>query len=93
MINSYKILSELRNGYNAYKSTICVKPSKHTLNLLAIFKAYGLIKAISPVENKRVTVYLKYNKNTKALFSIGNLSKPSMPIYFSVKNSYQLFYI
>lgn len=86
MANVCGLLSELRNGYNAHKSMICVKPSKQSLNLLSIFKDYGLIAGISAIENKRVKVYLKYNKHTGALFSIGRLSRPSVPLHFEVKD-------
>lgn len=86
MANVCGLLAELRNGYNAHKSMICVQPSKQSLNLLSIFKDYGLILAVSAIENRRVKVYLKYNKQTNALFSIGRLSKPSLPLYFEAKD-------
>jgi small subunit ribosomal protein S8 len=86
MANVCGLLAELRNGSNAHKSMICVKPSKDSLNLLSILKDYGLIQAISPIENRRVKVYLKYNKEACAFFSIGRVSRPSLPVYFKAKD-------
>ena len=86
MLNVSDLLAQLRNGSSAHKSMICVKPSKHSIKLLNILKAYGLIHGISNIENRRIKVFLKYQAKSNALFSIGRLSKPSVPVYFSCQD-------
>jgi small subunit ribosomal protein S8 len=86
MANVCGLLAELRNGYKAQKAIICVKASKESSNLLSILQDYGLLSAYSKVDNKLIKVYLKYNKQTNALFSIGRVSRPSLPLYFKAKD-------
>lgn len=86
MLKVSDLLAQLRNGYSAHKSMICVKPSKHSIKLLNILKAYGLIHGFSKFEFGRLKVSLKYHAKSNALFSIGRLSKPSLPVYFSCRD-------
>lgn len=86
MHNASDLLTRLRNGYNAHKSTIRVKPSKQAIKLLNILKDYGLIRGISYVDNRDLLVSLRYNADVNALLSIGRLSKPSVPLHFSSRD-------
>lgn len=87
------MFTNIRNGQMVKKSVILEYRTNICESLLKVLWDEGFISGyrISPHNNKKVEIYLKYTKTGRPVInSLKFLSKPSRRVYFSVKQIWKL---
>lgn len=83
------MLTRIRNGQSASKSTIASPASKLRENVLNVLKQEGYIRGFSRVNVsegiEELNIELKYNEGEPVISEIKRISKPGQRVYSSVK--------
>jgi small subunit ribosomal protein S8 len=84
------MLTRIRNGQNAKKSSIKCPASKLRMNVLETLKREGYIRGFevsAEVEGKReLSIELKYYQGTGVIEHVSRISKPGRRVYSGVKD-------
>jgi len=82
----YNLISNLKNGQSVKKVFVLNENTKICKRLLEILwdEGYILGYKILPLQNK-LKIYLKYKNGIPVIRSIKSISKPSLRIYYSVR--------
>lgn len=87
-----ELLTKIRNGIKAHKSSVVVQTSKMRTSILSLLQKEGYIRefVINQLENNKfeTVIKLKYNKKTKecAIHGLRQISKPGLRVYESAEN-------
>jgi small subunit ribosomal protein S8 len=76
------ILTRIRNGYMARRTTVSVPWSKLKENLAKILVANGYLES-TEVVGRDIVMKLKYQGKVPAVTEINQISKPSLRVYTS----------
>lgn len=83
------MLTRIRNGQMAGKSSITCLYSKHNENVLGVLKDEGFIRDFKAVDlgsnKKEIQIFLKYSEGKGAIREVARISKPGRRIYTNVK--------
>jgi small subunit ribosomal protein S8 len=84
------MLTRIRNGQMAKKSSIVAPASKLRSNVLDVLKREGFIRGFSEVENRtgvrEINIELKYFEGAPAIQEISRVSKPGRRVYSKIKD-------
>lgn len=76
------LLTRIRNGSMAGKDVITVPVSKIKAEILRILKAEGFIKGYKPIDERTLSVQLKYaSQGERVITEIKRVSKPGCRVY------------
>jgi small subunit ribosomal protein S8 len=84
------MLTRIRNGQMAKKSSIVAPASKLRSNVLEVLKREGFIRSFEEVENRpgvrEIKIELKYFEGAPAIQEIARVSKPGRRVYAKIKD-------
>jgi len=84
------MLTRIRNGQMAKKSSILAPASKLRSNVLEVLKREGFIRGFEEVENRtgvrEIKIELKYHEGAPAIQEIARVSKPGRRVYSKIKD-------
>lgn len=84
------MLTRIRNGQMAKKSSIVAPASKLRSNVLEVLKREGFIRSFEEVENRpgvrEIKIELKYFEGAPAIQVISRVSKPGRRVYAKIKD-------
>lgn len=84
------MLTRIRNGQKARKSTITSPASKLRANVLEVLKQEGYIRGYSKEKIaegiEQLTIELKYYENAPVIRSLDRISKPGRRVYAKIKD-------
>lgn len=84
------LLTRIRNGQQARKSTVSTPASKQRASLLEVLKREGYIRDFSEHEERAgvrsIVVELKYFDGEPAIKEIARVSKPGRRVYSKIKD-------
>jgi small subunit ribosomal protein S8 len=84
------MLTRIRNGQMAKKSSVLAPASKLRVNVLDVLKREGFIRGFEQVEKsagiREIKIELKYFEGQPAIQEISRVSKPGRRVYSKIKN-------
>jgi len=84
------MLTRIRNGQMAKKSSVLAPASKLRANVLDVLKREGFIRGFEQVEKSagisEIKIELKYFEGQAAIQEIARVSKPGRRVYSKIKN-------
>ena len=84
------MLTRIRNGQQAKKSTVMAPASKLRSNVLEVLKREGFIRGYSQAEIRpgitELTIELKYHEGTPVIREISRVSTPGCRVYSKIKD-------
>ena len=84
------MLTRIRNGQMAKKSSVSAPASKLRSNVLDVLKREGFIRGFEQVEKSagisEIKIELKYFEGQPAIQEISRVSKPGRRVYSKIKN-------
>jgi len=84
------MLTRIRNGQMAKKSSVVAPASKLRANVLDVLKREGFIRGFEQVEKSagisEIKIELKYFEGQPAIQEISRVSKPGRRVYSKIKN-------
>lgn len=84
------MITRIRNGQHAGKSSVAVPASKLRGNVLAVLEREGFIRGYSEIEIrggiKEFNVELKYDHGQPVIREISRVSKPGRRVYSKIKD-------
>lgn len=84
------MLTRIRNGQMAKKSSIVAPASRLRTNVLEVLKREGFIRSFEEVENRpgvrEIKIELKYFEGAPAIQEIARVSKPGRRVYAKIKD-------
>ncbi len=84
------MLTRIRNGQMAKKSSIVAPASKLRANVLDVLKREGFIRSFEESEARpgirELTIELKYHEGEPAIQEISRVSKPGRRVYSKIKD-------
>ncbi len=83
------LLTRIRNGQRAGKSSVLSPASKLRANVLEVLKREGYIRSFSEVEDDgkpAISVELKYYEGEPVIKAISRVSTPGRRVYSSIKD-------
>jgi len=84
------MLTRIRNGQQARKSTVMAPASKLRYNVLEVLKREGFIRGFSQEEVRpgiiELTIELKYHEGTPVIREISRVSTPGCRVYSKIKD-------
>lgn len=84
------LLTRIRNGQRARKSTVATPASKLRSNVLDVLKREGYIRGYSSQELRpgvsETVIELKYNEGDPVIREINRVSKPGRRVYSGIKD-------
>lgn len=84
------MLTRIRNGQRAKKSSIVSPASKLRANVLEVLKREGYIRGYSESELRagvrELSIELKYNEGQPVIQEINRISKPGRRVYSKIKD-------
>jgi len=84
------MLTRIRNGQMAKKSSVHAPASKLRANVLDVLKREGFIRGFEQVEKSagisEIKIELKYFEGQPAIQEISRVSKPGRRVYSKIKN-------
>lgn len=84
------MLTRIRNGQMANKSSILAPASKLRSNVLEVLKREGYIRGFEEIENRpgirEIKIELKYHEGAPAIQEISRVSKPGRRVYSKIKD-------
>jgi len=84
------MLTRIRNGQMAKKSSILAPASKLRTNVLDVLKREGFIRGFEEIENRagvrEINIELKYFEGAPAIQEISRVSKPGRRVYAKIKD-------
>lgn len=84
------MLTRIRNGQMAKKSSIVAPASKLRANVLDVLKREGFIRGFEESENRtgvrEINIELKYFEGAPAIQEISRVSKPGRRVYSKIKD-------
>ena len=84
------MLTRIRNGQMAKKSSVVAPASKLRANVLDVLKREGFIRGFEQVEKSagisEIKIELKYFEGLPAIQEISRVSKPGRRVYSKIKN-------
>ena len=88
----WNMFANIKNGHMSGHSVIFQKRKKICEAFLKILWAEGFILGykINEKDTNELKIFLKYNKNKPAIYSIKFLSKPSRRLYYSTKQIWKI---
>ncbi len=88
------MLTRIRNGQKARKTTITSPGSKLRANVLEVLKQEGYIRGYSsetgPEGSENLQIELKYYENQPVIRSLDRVSKPGRRVYTKIKDLKQI---
>ena len=83
------MLTRIRNGLQAHKSSVTSPASKLRANVLEVLKREGFIRGFSQREVRpgisEIEIELKYHEGDPAIREISRVSKPGRRVYSGIK--------
>ena len=86
----WNIIASIKNGLLAKKPFIKTPRKKTIEMLLNVLWSEGFILGYKKKDSKTLKIFLKYKKGTPVINSIKLVSKPSLRVYYSVKQLWKL---
>jgi small subunit ribosomal protein S8 len=84
------MLTRIRNGQQANKSTVIAPASKLRSNVLEVLKREGFIRGYTQEEVRpgitELTIELKYHEGTPVIREISRVSTPGCRVYSKIKD-------
>jgi len=84
------MLTRIRNGQMARKSSVVAPSSKLRANVLDVLKREGFIRSFEEYENRpgirELKIELKYHEGSPAIQEISRVSKPGRRVYSKIKD-------
>jgi small subunit ribosomal protein S8 len=84
------MLTRIRNGQQARKSTVMAPASKLRSNVLEVLKREGFIRGYTQAEVRpgitELTIELKYHEGTPVIREISRVSTPGCRVYSKIKD-------
>ena len=84
------MLTRIRNGQRARKSSVTAPASKLRANVLEVFKREGFIRGYTQQEIRpgvnELTIELKYHEGEPVIREINRVSKPGRRVYSRIKD-------
>jgi len=84
------MLTRIRNGQQARKSTVIAPASKLRSNVLEVLKREGFIRGYTQAEVRpgitELTIELKYHEGTPVIREISRVSTPGCRVYSKIKD-------
>lgn len=84
------LLTRIRNGQRAHKSSITAPASRLRANVLEVLKSEGYIRGYSRKELAKgideLTIELKYYEGDPVIREISRISKPGRRVYSKIKD-------
>jgi small subunit ribosomal protein S8 len=84
------MLTRIRNGQQANKSTVIAPASKLRSNVLEVLKREGFIRGYTEEEVRpgitELTIELKYHEGTPVIREISRVSTPGCRVYSKIKD-------
>jgi small subunit ribosomal protein S8 len=84
------MLTRIRNGQRAKKSTVLAPASKFRMNVLEVLKREGFIRSYSEHELRpgilEIEIELKYYEGEPVIREINRVSKPGRRVYSKIKD-------
>ena len=84
------LLTRIRNGQHAHKSSITTPASRLRANVLEVLKREGYIRGYSRKELSEgigeLTIELKYHEGDPVIREISRISKPGRRVYSKIKD-------
>ncbi|HEY9164161.1 MAG TPA: 30S ribosomal protein S8, partial [Magnetovibrio sp.] len=84
------MLTRIRNGQMAKKSSIVAPSSKLRTNVLEVLKREGFIRSFEEIENRpgvrEIKIELKYFEGAPAIQVISRVSTPGRRVYAKIKD-------
>ena len=84
------MLTRIRNGQRARKSSVSAPASKLRANVLEVFKREGFIRGYTQQEIRpgvnELTIELKYHEGEPVIREINRVSKPGRRVYSRIKD-------
>jgi len=84
------MLTRIRNGQMAKKSSVLAPASKLRSNVLEVLKREGFIRGFEETENRpgvrEINIELKYFEGAPAIQEISRVSKPGRRVYSGIKD-------
>ncbi|MCW8917057.1 MAG: 30S ribosomal protein S8 [Magnetovibrio sp.] len=84
------MLTRIRNGQMAKKSSIVAPASKLRVNVLDVLKREGFIRSFEESESRpgirELKIELKYHEGSPAIQEIARVSKPGRRVYSKIKD-------
>lgn len=84
------MLTRIRNGQMAKKSSIMAPASKLRSNVLEVLKREGFIRGFEELDNRtgvrEIKIELKYHEGAPAIQEISRVSKPGRRVYSKIKD-------
>jgi len=84
------MLTRIRNGQLARKSSVTAPASRLRANVLEVLKREGYIRGYSQAEQRtgisELTIELKYHEGTPVIREISRVSKPGRRVYSRIKD-------
>lgn len=84
------LLSRIRNGQRARKSTVTTPASKLRANVLEVLKREGFIRGFSEREVRpgisEIDIELKYHEGDPVIHEINRVSTPGRRVYSGIKD-------
>jgi small subunit ribosomal protein S8 len=84
------MLTRIRNGQQAKKSTVMAPASKLRSNVLEVLKREGFIRGYTKEEVRpgitELTIELKYHEGTPVIREISRVSTPGCRVYSKIKD-------
>jgi len=83
------LLTRIRNGQRAGKSSVLSPASKLRANVLEVLKREGYIRSFSEVEDDgkaAISIELKYYEGEPVIKAISRVSTPGRRVYSSIKD-------
>ncbi len=84
------MLTRIRNGQMAKKSSVVAPSSKLRANVLDVLKREGFIRSFEEYEDRpgirELKIELKYHEGTPAIQEISRVSRPGRRVYSKIKD-------
>lgn len=84
MFNMGILVSNLKNGFLAFKLKVIIKKSRYIISILDVLLYEGYILGYT-IQEFNIIVYLKYINGKSVINDIKLISKPVRRVYFSFK--------
>ena len=89
------MLTRIRNGQRAHKSTVVAPASQLRANVLEVFMREGFIRGYSRREVRpgvsELTIELKYHEGEPVIREISRISKPGRRVYSRIKDLQRVY--
>lgn len=89
------MLTRIRNGQRARKSSVTAPASKLRANVLEVFKREGFIRGYTQQEIRpgvnELTIELKYHEGEPVIREINRVSKPGRRVYSRIKDLQRVY--